>query len=51
MSKFIAGNATTMPFTDGQFLGAVSFTMLHHVPSPELQDQLLHEVWRVIAPG
>ena len=40
-----------MPFTDGQFSGAVSFTMLHHVPSPELQDQLLREVWRVIAPG
>ena len=25
--------------------------MLHHVPSQELQDQLLREVWRVIEPG
>jgi ubiquinone/menaquinone biosynthesis C-methylase UbiE len=25
--------------------------MLHHVPSPELQDKLLREVWRVIRPG
>jgi SAM-dependent methyltransferase len=49
--EVIAGDATTMPFTDGQFSGGVSFTMLHHVPSPELQDQLLREVWRVIEPG
>jgi SAM-dependent methyltransferase len=49
--EVIAGDATTMPFTNGQFSGAVSFTMLHHVPSPELQDKLLREVWRVIAPG
>jgi hypothetical protein len=25
--------------------------MLHHVASQELQDQLLREVWRVLAPG
>ena len=49
--EVITGDATAMPFTDSQFSGAVSFTMLHHVPSPELQDQLLREVWRVIAPG
>jgi SAM-dependent methyltransferase len=34
-----------------RFSGAVSFTMLHHVPSPELQDKLLREVWRVVPPG
>jgi SAM-dependent methyltransferase len=49
--EVIAGDATTMPFRDGQFSGAVSFTMLHHVASQELQDQLLREVWRVLAPG
>jgi SAM-dependent methyltransferase len=49
--EVIASDATTMPFEDGQFSGAVSFTMLHHVSSPELQHQLLREVWSVIAPG
>jgi len=49
--EVVAGDATAMPFSDGQFSGGVSFTMLHHVPSPELQDQLLREVWRVIEPG
>jgi ubiquinone/menaquinone biosynthesis C-methylase UbiE len=47
----INGDATVMPFSDAQFSGGVSFTMLHHVPSPELQDKLLREVWRVIEPG
>jgi ubiquinone/menaquinone biosynthesis C-methylase UbiE len=49
--EVITGDATAMPFPDGHFSGAVSFTMLHHVPSPELQNQLLREVWRVIEPG
>jgi ubiquinone/menaquinone biosynthesis C-methylase UbiE len=47
----VAGDATAMPFSDAQFSGAVSFTMLHHVPSPRLQDKLLSEVWRVVKPG
>ena len=47
----VRGDATAMPFTDQRFSGAVSFTMLHHVPSPELQDKLLREVWRVLQPG
>lgn len=31
----IEGDATAMPFADGSFTGAVSFTMLHHVPIPD----------------
>lgn len=44
-------DATAMPFADATFTGAVSFTMLHHIPSPELQDRLLREVRRVLQPG
>ncbi|MEO8658332.1 MAG: class I SAM-dependent methyltransferase [Bryobacteraceae bacterium] len=45
------GDATAMPFPDNAFSGAASFTMLHHVPSPQLQDKLLQEACRVIRPG
>ncbi len=47
----IEGDGTAMPFPDASFSGAVAFTMLHHVPSPELQDRLLAEVCRVLRPG
>jgi ubiquinone/menaquinone biosynthesis C-methylase UbiE len=47
----IRGDATAMPFEDARFSGAVSFTMLHHVPSPDLQNRLLREVRRVLRPG
>jgi ubiquinone/menaquinone biosynthesis C-methylase UbiE len=49
--RVVNGDATSMPFEDLEFSGAVSFTMLHHVPSPELQDQVLREVFRVLKPG
>lgn len=50
-AEVIQGDATAMPFPDGRFSSAVCFTMLHHVPSPELQDRLLREVCRVLKPG
>ena len=40
-----------MDFPDAAFTAAASFTMLHHVPTPELQDRLFAEVARVLAPG
>ena len=49
--EIVTGDATAMPFSDAQFSGVVSFTMLHHVPSPALQDKLLREVARVLQPG
>lgn len=49
--QVIQGDATEMPFGDAQFSGAVSFTMLHHVPSQELQNKVLEEVLRVLKPG
>jgi SAM-dependent methyltransferase len=49
--QVITGDATAMPFVGGQFSGGVAFSMLHHVPSRDLQDKLLREAWRVIEPG
>lgn len=47
----VQGDATAMPFESGRFTGAASFTMLHHVPTAELQDRLFAEVARVLQPG
>jgi SAM-dependent methyltransferase len=47
----VQADATEMPFDDGRFSGVVCFTMLHHLPSPALQDRLLGEVSRVLRPG
>lgn len=47
----VEADATALPFEAGRFSAAVSCTMLHHVPSPALQDRLLGEVARVLAPG
>jgi SAM-dependent methyltransferase len=47
----VNGDATAMPFPDGEFSGCAAFTMLHHVPSPALQNKLLREVGRVLKPG
>jgi ubiquinone/menaquinone biosynthesis C-methylase UbiE len=44
-------DATAMSLPEASFDGALSFTMLHHVPSPALQDRLLSEVARVLRPG
>jgi ubiquinone/menaquinone biosynthesis C-methylase UbiE len=45
------GDATRMPYPDGQFSAVVCFTMLHHIPSRELQDEAFAEIARVLAPG
>ncbi|MGA2424895.1 MAG: class I SAM-dependent methyltransferase [Terriglobales bacterium] len=44
-------DATAMPLPEATFDAAVSFTMLHHVPSEALQNRLLAEVCRVLRPG
>jgi SAM-dependent methyltransferase len=47
----VHGDATEMDFADGHFSGAACFTMLHHVPTGDLQDRLFAEVARVLRPG
>lgn len=49
--EVVTGDATAMPFEDASFTGAACLTMLHHVPSAALQDQLFNEVHRVLRPG
>lgn len=45
------GDGAALPFEDASFDTVVCFTMLHHVPSAELQDRLFAEVARVLRPG
>jgi ubiquinone/menaquinone biosynthesis C-methylase UbiE len=49
--RVIQNDATRMSLPDSSFDTAVCFTMLHHVPSVELQDCLLKEAFRVLRPG
>ena len=44
-------DATALEIPDASFDGVVCLTMLHHVPSPALQDRLLAEAARVLRPG
>jgi ubiquinone/menaquinone biosynthesis C-methylase UbiE len=49
--RVLHGDATRLELPDASFSGAIACTMLHHVPSTELQDRLLAEVRRVLRPG
>jgi ubiquinone/menaquinone biosynthesis C-methylase UbiE len=45
------GDATAMPYADDSFSAVLCFTMLHHLPEPELQDRAFTEALRVLRPG
>ncbi len=49
--RVVPGSGAAMPFADNGFSGVVCFTMLHHVPSTAMQDDLFAEANRVLAPG
>ena len=49
--RVIAGDVTRLPFPGGRFSAAACLTMLHHIPSPALQDAALGELARVLRPG
>ena len=44
-------DATALPFPDRSFDAVVCFTMLHHVPTAEMQDRLFAEARRVLRSG
>jgi ubiquinone/menaquinone biosynthesis C-methylase UbiE len=45
------GDASRLDFADNSFDTVASFTMLHHVPTARLQNQVLAEAFRVLRPG
>ena len=49
--EVVNADATSLPYESNRFSGAVSFTMLHHVPSAQLQDRLFAELARVLVPA
>ena len=49
--EVIQGDATDLTFDDESFSAALCFTMLHHVPSTEMQDRLLSEAHRILIHG
>jgi ubiquinone/menaquinone biosynthesis C-methylase UbiE len=49
--EVVHADGTALPFPDGRFSAAVCFIMLHHVPTPAQQDQLLAEMCRVVRAG
>ncbi|MEO9017644.1 MAG: class I SAM-dependent methyltransferase [Mycobacterium sp.] len=50
-ARIINGDGTDTGLPAAEFSSVVCFTMLHHVPTPALQDQLLGEAFRVLRPG
>lgn len=49
--EVVAGDATTLPYPDGSFDTVGMFTMLHHVPTRQLQDAILAGALRLLRPG
>ena len=49
--EVVCADATATGLHSDRFSAAVCLTMLHHVPSVDLQDRLFAEVHRLIRPG
>jgi SAM-dependent methyltransferase len=50
-ARVIHGDGTDTGLPDTYFTSVVCFTMLHHVPTDQLQDRLFAEAFRVLTPG
>lgn len=50
-ARIINGDGTDTGLPANEFSSVLSFTMLHHVPTAELQDRLFAEAFRVLRPG
>ena len=47
----VHADATDLPFENGRFTAVVCFTMLHHIPSRDLQNRAFSEIARVLRPA
>ena len=45
------GDCTSVPFPDASFDAVASFTMLHHLPTQDMQFATVREAFRVLRPG
>ena len=50
-AKFIAGQATNLPFENKKFDFIISFAALHHIPSKKLRKVFFEEIKRVLKPN
>ncbi|MFP3906911.1 MAG: class I SAM-dependent methyltransferase [Acidimicrobiales bacterium] len=49
--EVVHGDAANTDLATDRFSAATCFSVLHHVPSPTTQDQVLAEIHRVLRPG
>jgi SAM-dependent methyltransferase len=49
--QIVTGSGADLRFPDQSFDSCGSFTMLHHVPTLALQNQILSEAFRILRPG
>jgi SAM-dependent methyltransferase len=49
--EVITGSAAATAFPADRFSAAACFGVMHHVPSPAVQDQVFRELLRVLRPG
>lgn len=50
-ARVLQGDGGDLPLPEAAFDSVVCFTMLHHVPTPEHQDRIFAEAFRVLRPG
>jgi SAM-dependent methyltransferase len=49
--EVMCADATDSGLESGRFSAATCFSVLHHMPTPEYQDQLFAEIHRMLRPG
>lgn len=49
--EIVQADASTLPFADGTFSGAIAVLVIHHLRSVGAQDRAFGEIYRVLRPG